>query len=362
MSSLKSGLATIAFAGLCGTFAVVGCSADGTGILDLSGGDQPEEAGAQLPTGNPEAGDEAVDAGKPKDAGKEAAPPDAGPPPPVAGTPCTAVNEIKKKKCGACGTQETVCLADTSGAKWSEYGLCTGEVAGGCIPGIAIDQACGNCGTQKKTCSTSCVFTTSTCAGQPPMSCVPGSIELSGAGCPSADVFLQRTCSATCTPGNFGGSCVAPPTSIAVGPTVGSISSTIAILTADNLLPRFNGFSCPASASAFSTTISTPYAYVQVTNPLAKAVTVTIATVLAPGGTTFGTSLAAYDGATGPTDAAGRMACLKTGYSTSSFTSLAATKAVPIAAGGTVSVYVGAYAAASVGKVKLDVQTLTIAD
>lgn len=361
MSSLKSGLATIAFAGLCGTFAIVGCSADGTGILDLSG-TEPEEAGPQLPTGNPEAGDEPVDAGKPKDAGKEAAPPDAGPPPPVAGTPCPTPNEIQKKKCGACGVQETVCLAEGTGAKWSEYGLCTGEIAGGCIPGTVVDQACGNCGTQKKTCSTSCVYTTSTCTGQPAMSCVPGSVEFSGAGCPTADVFLQRTCSATCTPGNFGGTCVAPPTSIVVGPTTGSVSSTIAILTADNVLPRFSSFSCPGSTSSVSPTVSTPYSYVQITNPLAKAVNVTIATVLPPGGTTFGTTLAVYDGATGPTDPDARRVCLKTAYSSSGFTSLTATKAVTVAAGGTVSVYVAAYSATTGGKVKLDVQTLSIAD
>jgi hypothetical protein len=89
----------------------------------------------------------------------------------------------------------------------------------------------------------------------------------------------------------------------------------------------------------------------------------------------FKTALAAYSGAVQPTDDATRKTCLK-GASTfgtasltgdSKFASLDGTKAVTIAAGATVSVYVAAYnaydatkPADSTGKVKLVVQTISL--
>ncbi len=379
MSDLRSGFVGLVVAGLFGTLAVVGCSADGAGTV----GDEsptepgPAEPGAQLPgsTSGSDSGS-ASDAGKPaKDAATKDATVDAGPPPPVAGTACVQVDEVRKKSCGACGTQSTVCLASGDGGagSWSDYSACEGELPGGCVPGTVVDEACGNCGTTKKTCTQYCAFTASACAGQPASSCVPGGVELSSAGCAQSDQFRSRTCqSASCIPNNFSATCAAPPTVIEVGPTPGSVTSTIAVLTQSQTLSRMTGL-CPTAT--LSTTVSPPYVYLQVHNPLARAAVVSIYNSVAPGGVIFKTALAAYDGATGPTDDASRKTCIR-GASTygttaltgdSRFASLDGARAVTIAAGATVSVYVGAYDAFdplkptnSTGNVKLNVQTVSL--
>lgn len=373
MSGLKSRLVTVIAAGALGVLTVVGCTAEGSSDV-LEETSPTESEGTTLPPGSSGdlSGEDAGKADAKKDGSKDGAAADAGPPPPVPDTPCTAVDEIREKSCGACGTQATMCLEVAGTKKWSVYSPCEDELVGGCIPGSVVDEPCGNCGTQKKTCTQYCAFTTAACTGQPANSCVPGSVELQSAGC-GADLFHQRTCSGTCTSPNFDAACSAPPTVIEVGPTPGSISSTIAILTEAQALPRVSGTSCP-SATFVATTV-TPYVYLQVHNPLAKSATVSIYNSLAPGGVAFKTALAAYDGATSPTDETARKACLKaTTYGTTALTGDAkfasldgATKGLTIAAGATVSVYVAAYNAYnaakptdSTGKVKLNVATVSV--
>ncbi len=379
MSGVRSGLVSLVVAGACGVFAVVGCSADGSGALDDTSSTDPGEPtdpGAQLPASpGSSSGQPPTDAGKPaKDAAAKDSAVDAGPPPPVPGTACATANEVRKKSCGVCGSQAAVCLADADGgsATWSVYSACENELAGGCLPGTVLTEACGNCGTLKKTCTQYCAFSASACTGQPAGSCVPGGVELSSAGCASANAFRQRTCQSACTYPNFGATCDPPPTSVEVGPTPGSVTSTVAILSEAQTLSRMSG-TCPSAT--LSTTVSSPYVYLQVHNPLARAAVVAIYNSLAPGGVAFKTALAAYDGATGPTDDATRKTCLK-GASTfgtaaltgdSKFASLDGTKAVTIAAGATVTVYVAAYnaydplkPADSTGKVKLNVQTVSL--
>jgi hypothetical protein len=374
MSGLKSGLVAVAFAVSCGVFAVVGCSADGTGTgpLDETTPTEPEpgavlpEPGSSGSSGTPE-----EDSGKPKpkDAGAKDSTVDAGPPPPVPGTACTTVDEVRKKTCGACGSQSTICLSDK---KWSVYSGCEGELAGGCIPGTIVNEACGNCGTVKKTCSQYCAFTSTACTGSPAGACVPGGVDLSSAGCTVMDTFRQRSCGAACTYGSFGAACEAPPTTVEIGPTTGSVTSTVAILTATPVLSRLTG-SCPGAT--LSTTISTPYTYIQVHNPLAKAATVSIYNSLPTGGVAYKTILAQYDGNIEPIDDTTRKACVKTAsYGTLALTgdykyaSLDGTyKQVTVAAGATVSILIQAYnaydplkPAESTGKVKLNVQTVSL--
>jgi hypothetical protein len=355
--------------------AIVGCSANGTGVLDDTPATMPAEddASAQLPPTSSGSGGPVTDAAQPppKDGGSKDSAVDAGPPPPVPGTACPLVDEVRKKSCGACGTQSTICLADAAGSKWSIYSACENELAGGCVPGTVVDEACGNCGTVKKTCTQYCAFTATACTGQPANSCVPGSVDLASAGCADANTFRARSCTSTCSYDNFG-TCSAPPTVVQVGPTPGSVSATVAILSEAQTMPRMSG-TCPNAT--LSTTVSSPYVYLQVHNPLPTAAVVAIYNQLAPGGVAFKTVLAAYDGTAQPTADAGRKACLK-GASTfgtasltgdSKFASLDGTKAVTIAAGATVSVYVAAYnaydatkPADSTGKVKLVVQTISL--
>ena len=127
----------------------VGCSASGSSDGVEGEATPTEPAVVQAPTTLPPASSApaTVDAGKatPKDAGKDSTV-DAGSPPPVAGTACTVLDEVKKKTCGACGEQLTVCLgsgSDAGGGTWSEYGPCAGEVVGGCLPGFDRGEGVG---------------------------------------------------------------------------------------------------------------------------------------------------------------------------------------------------------------------------
>lgn len=378
MGSLRSGLVTLVVAGVLGVMAAAGCSADGSSSVgEETTPTEPTTPGSQLPPASSAPGE--VEAGKPppKDAGKDSTV-DAGPPPPVAGTACSVIDEIKKKKCGACGEQATICLGagagDAGGGKWSDYGACENELTGGCIPGTTTTEACGNCGTRSRTCSQYCAYTFTGCKGEPVNACVPGAVDLSSAGCTGADTYHQRTCGVACTYGNFGLTCDAPPTSITVGPTVSSVTSTIVTLTSAQTAPRLGSF-CPTATLAAATL--TPYQHIKVVNPLAKAVTVSVYNSLAPGGVVFPTIMASYKAATPTTDAA-RKACVKgvndfgndllTGDS--DFASLDDDdgNAVTIPASGTVTIYVAAHnkynaanPALSTGKVKLSVRLEQIA-
>lgn len=338
--------------------AVVACSADGVEepIPDVL--PQQGEPGAQLPppsnTGTSSSSG-SVDPAPVPDAGKKDATVDAGPPPPDPGTPCTVADEIKEKKCGACGKQSTICLNGT----WSDYSACSGELAGGCIPGTTADEACGNCGTRKKTCNNSCTWSASACTGQPANACTPGGVELASAGCTTANTFRSRTCSTTCAWNAFTTTCAAPPTTIEVPPATGGVNYTYVVLKSTQTVKRLES-ECPTAT--FSTDV-TPFAWVQVHNGNAKKAVVTIFNSQAPGGPVFETSLAAY-GATKPTTDVARKACAVgvAEFSDSAttgddqFAALEDFYEVPIAAGATIWVYNAAYNATSVGQLKLNVR------
>jgi len=145
--------ARVAVAAVVGIAVVVGCSASGDSDPALDS--TPTDPAAMMPpsaalpaSGGPvDTADSSTP--PPKDAGAKDSAVDAGPPPPVPGTPCPTLNELKKKKCGACGQQATLCLSDAdagdggaAGGTWAPYGPCENELAGGCIPGTTITQAC----------------------------------------------------------------------------------------------------------------------------------------------------------------------------------------------------------------------------
>ncbi len=328
------------------TAVVGGCAADGTGALDVPvdpTATPDEDSGAYLPPVNP-ADSDVPDA--PKDAKKDGAKPDAGvdagPPPPEPGTACPTPNAIFTKKCGACGDAQAVCLDEGSSSKWSPYGVCTGELVNGCLPGTT--QACGNCGTQ--TCTQYCGW--GSCMGQPVGGCLAGVVDLSAAGCPVAATYRVRTCKADCSWNSFSLTCDSAPTSVDIAPAVGGVASSFITLGADLVLPRLSG-TCPMFASV--TTLVTPYNYFEVRNPTAKTATVSIYHTQAPGGGVPKTTLASYDGASIPADDTQRKACVK-GVSTfgvtaltgnSNLASLTASTAVTIAPGASVLVYSAQY-------------------
>lgn len=362
MGLVRSGLLALAGVGLFGFVSVAGCSAQGS--AEDIGGDTPATeptGGAQLPPPSGTDASEPFDGGGNKpDSGstKKDASVDAGPPPPTPGDACATPDEIREKKCGACGEQSTICI----GGKWTEYSACTGELVGGCVPGTVEQEACGNCGTLTKTCTQYCSWQKTTCGGQPASSCTPGAVELSAAGCTAADTYRQRSCPETCAWNAFSMACSAPPTTIEVAPTAGGTTSTVATLAASQTAGRLGGL-CPNAS--ISTTVISPYVYLSVYNGNAKEAVVTLYTSQAPGGAVVKTVLAAYAGAATPATEAARKACTKGTNSfgdsaltgSVDFASLDGTDAVTIPAGGTVRVYLAGELATSTGTVKFSART-----
>lgn len=269
MRSLKTGLSAALISGVALAAAIVGCSADG-GSTVVTEPEPTEPPGAVLPEPG-EKPDNTVDAGKDsgkKDSGTktDSGPPDAGPPPPTPGTKCPKDGDKQKKPCGACGTQETVCIDEGTGLKWSEYGLCGDELLNGCIPGTVVDEPCGNCGTVKKTCTKFCAYTSGACTGQPALNCKAGTAEYSTAGCTVAQTYRMRECSATCTWGSYS-ACETPttPNKMTISATVGGVVSTDWTLAGATKRPSTS--TCPQTTALSSSLYK--YAAVEVTNPSA---------------------------------------------------------------------------------------------
>lgn len=386
MGRLASSLVVVGALGFAASFATaVGCAGNGASdepLPDVSS-NTPAEGGASGNTIGAPHGDGGPDKGKgdddstdddddflPLDGGpKKEAGIDSGPPlpPPVdVGSPCPTQDQILTVACGTCGTKTTVCEKKQDGTLgWSAYGPCGGE-HGVCVAGTTRSDGCNNCGTRTDTCTPQCTWATGTCSAAPNTGCVPGAYEIVNAGCDGPDLGLYRVrqCGALCTYEQSYSQCESAPTAVEVGPTVGSISSTI--VTLGGGLALLSTGSCPVSAS-YTWGPSTAYAYTQVHNPLQKEVTVFIYHSLPQGGVVFDTSMTAYAGDQAPTTVDARKQCLKsslignTTYTVDNrFASLDTTKAVTIPAGGWVTVYSTAEKAGVTGNVKFNVRTATI--
>lgn len=383
MRSLKTGLVTFAVTSFVGMAAIIGCSADGAGdVIEDENATEPDEGnGTYLPpsssgsssSSSSSGGSGTKDGGTKKDSGTK----DAGPPPPEPGDACTKIDQIFKKACGACGTQEAVCLAsgDAGAGTVSDYGPCTNEIAGGCIPGTEEDVACGNCGTAKKTCNKYCAWSTSACTGQPANSCKPGSVEYTAAGC-GPSTYRKRDCQDSCQWTNYSTSCAAPVNDIVlnINGTAGQTASTTVQFSTAKMGPRLGYGTCPQTSNLSSGDY--PYAYVEVKNTTAKAAAVTIYLTTATGGAVIDTVMAAYDTPIMPMDDAGRKNC-KWGLNDQSYATdeqaltgdsdFSILKAVPIPAGASILVYVSTYVqysatnpANTTGPIKFAVKTDTL--
>ena len=369
MGSLKSGLLAIALTSLGGAAAVVGCSADGggAGIADTTTDQTIPPAPADPPNvGKLPPSNGSGDSGAPVDAGRDAskrdgggpkpeAGVDAGPPPPVPGTVCAALNTIAMKPCGKCGTTGAVCLDDGTGTgkgTWSDYGAC-GDEKGSCMPGETVTEDCGNCGKQVKTCNQFCAFSTSACAGQPMNSCKPATTEYSTAGCVTPQTYRNRTCGATCTWSNFTAACDAPVNDLKldIGTSVAALTSKTITLTAARVLSRLSAFSLCPQVSA-PTAGNFPYQYVEIHNPSAtEAAKVTVYASAAPGGFVIDTMMVGYGGSVQPVDEPARLACRDGANDQSSSADLPLTgnldfsilKGIAIPAGGSILIYIASY-------------------
>lgn len=386
MSRLASSLVVVGALGFMASFATaVGCAGSGStdeALPDVStnvaadGGTSsgskigaPKGDGGDTDPKGDDTGDDdddylPLDGGPKKEAGVDAGPPL--PPPVDVGSPCPTQDQILTVACGTCGTKTTVCEKKEDGSLgWSAYGPCGGE-HGVCVAGTTRSDGCNNCGTRTDTCTAQCTWATGTCTAAGGTGCVPGSYDIVNAGCDGADLGLYRVrqCSATCGYDTSYSTCQSAPTAVEVGPTVGSISSTLVTL-GGNLALLSTG-TCPVSSS-YTWGPGTAYAYTQVHNPLSKPVQVYIYHSVKQGGTPFDTSITAYAGDQAPTTVDARKQCLKSslaGNTTytgdSKFASLDTTKAVTIPANGWVTVYSTAKKAGVVDTVKFSVRTAVI--
>jgi hypothetical protein len=361
---------------------MVACSASGDGDL-LSA--TTDEAGATEPAPGPGSALPAEgehDAGKPHDAGKDAAKDaskdaakdsstDAGKPAPEAGDACKTLDEVFTRSCGICGTQSSLCLAKDDGTPGvvSVYSPCANELASGCAPGTTETEACGNCGTRQRTCNQYCAWTTAACAGEPVSSCTPTAVDYTNAGCPTAGTGHTRSCNATCTWTNFTATCDPLDFKLVVAATPGDTVSAVYPLRATFAAKRLTG-TCPNGT--FSSTTNHPYVYVELVNPTENALTVSAwNTAATSGGTVIDTLMSWYSGNTRPTDDASRKTCAKGAVDScpadlpcgdSKWAGLTGANAITLPAFGSALVFVGSYypmggSSASEGPVKLVVRT-----
>jgi hypothetical protein len=313
----------------------------------------PTTPGVTLPppSSGTSGGSGGIDAGK--DSGKKDAGPkpeagvDAGPPPPVVGAVCTTIDAKATKACGKCGKAETLCIDDGSGktGKWGDYGAC-GSEAGECVPGEIVTQDCGNCGKQVKTCNQYCAFSTGTCTGQPPNSCVPGATEYTSASCTTG--YRNRTCGTACQWSSFSATCAAPVNEIVfdIGATVNAVTTKLINFSAARQGSRISPFgTCPLSTAPQSGNY--PYQYVELRNPTTKSAKVTV--FVSTAGVAIDTIMAVYGTPIQPMDDAGRKACTFGVNDQSADTTLTGNtdfsliSGVTIPAGGSVLVYVSTF-------------------
>ena len=256
---------------------VVACATNGGGeelleaTSDEAGATEPPPPGAVLPGATDAAADAAKDAAKEagKDGGKEAgkeAGVDAGKPAPNEGAACATLDEIFPRSCGACGTQEAICLAKPDGTPGivSPYSGCVNELAGGCLSGTSMTESCGNCGTRTRVCTQYCAFNSPSCAGEPVNSCTPTATDYTSAGCVTAGTVRTRACGGVCTWTNWTTTCGTLDFKLIVGATSGDSVSGIYPLRAQVSDKRIGG-TCPNGY--FSSTTNHPYAYVELVNP-----------------------------------------------------------------------------------------------
>lgn len=320
MRFLSSRLLVLSFAAsaaLALVLAAPACTASGGGdgsFESEASTPEPLPPTALPPSARPE--DASVDAKKDaaQDAAKDAAPDatiDAGKPAPNTGDPCKTLDEIFKRTCGACGTQESLCLAKEDGTPGivSDYSSCLGELPLGCIPGTIENEACGNCGTRKRSCTSFCAWTLGACAGEPVNSCTPTAQDFTVAGCPVAGTVRTRACGGACAWSLYSGTCDALAFQMVVAAASGDTVSAIYPLKAAVAGKRLTG-TCPNGS--LSTTTNHPYAYVELVNPTDATLTLSAWNTATPnGGPIIDTLMSWYEGVTRPTDDAARKLCAK---------------------------------------------------
>ncbi len=349
-NSVRASLGLMVGAGLFGGVTIAGCSANGSddvgyvpdivvadGATEPTPGSSSSSSGNMSSSGDPDkprkdAGPDASRDAAPdaRDSGRDAMTPrDSGPDPrdsggtvaPLSGTTCTVMGDVKQRACGFCGFQETVCDDDgAGGAKWSEYGPCTNEVADNddrCMPGEISDNDCGLCGLSHDVCQRDCAWGRGACH-EPSAACTPDSVRYITAGCSASSDYRKQTCSDKCSYGAASPLPCGPMESYVNITRTKNFSVTIdGVMRGEiNKLTGTGTNPCtPAALTADggpSAANIMPYTYIEIRNPHAKTakVEVEFAPVTTTGSSFMYTFAAVYDGSM-PMDNASRAACKK---------------------------------------------------
>jgi len=217
--------------------------------------------------------------------------------------------DFVSRRCGKCGTQRALC---ETGRIVGAYGPCTNEKtatnpADICLPNaVEIGVECGLCGSQVRKCDLTCAWSTGVCLGEVVNGCVKNEVSYIEGVCPTIDETRKQTCSPTCNRGAPEACAVqAPDTLVAPQVAAGTVNGVYS-LTGIRKLARLNSGACPTTSS----TTSSSYHYLRVTNPGAEQVNVTVTMTAPPTGTKPDLMISSYVGLTAiPADATARQTC-----------------------------------------------------
>ncbi|MFO0675169.1 MAG: hypothetical protein U0169_01450 [Polyangiaceae bacterium] len=246
------------------------------------------------------------------------------------GSPCAQPNALQERLCGRCGVERRFCGPVDGGYVWQPWGTCLGERPTGCIPGSTVIEYCGLCGTRTLVCQNDCSLgaggfcqrpTNAECEGD---AGVDGgrvvSEFVSGLSCPMGE-GRRRSCKTDCSWNDFG-SCESPFSGDGgSNPNILVAGAAGQVVTGEFELPvnpkikavettiLGTPITCPLTNL---TTRTTQFSYVQVQNPTAAPIHVSIWGTTATNGEELDTIMAVYGGPVPPpdTDESARKLCL----------------------------------------------------
>ncbi len=255
-------------------------------------------------------------------------------------------NDVVTRRCGKCGSQNALCEA---GRKVGMYGACSGEKtnADACLPGERLVNSCGFCGQQIKNCDNTCSYIEGACQNQVANGCTANEVTYIEGVCAVTTDVRRQVCSAACVKPTPEACAPRPLDEITVSQTANMTVTGNFQTTGSLKLPLLTGTACPATESASTSSL---YHYVRLKNNGADEVTVTVSNGIPVGSTRPAVTMAAYAGATIPTD---RKAC-----SVAPFTASPESLRFAIPAGGSVIVHTMLdSASATQAKLALEVKT-----
>ena len=262
------------------------------------------------------------------------------------GATCPTENDLVARRCGKCGTQQTLCKKQLDGSlKVGAYGACRNEntSANACLPNAQrLGVACGLCGKTLQTCdvATSCEWTDVSCENEVAAGCTAGDVRYVALAC-TGDLVQRQQCMGTCT-WAAPEACAArgPDELVLPGSTGVTVKKDVTLWGASQRALALG--TCPTTLTAASGNAQ----YTKIRNPGATAVAVNLWASKAAGSALPDMVMTVYNRATIPAADADRIACA--GKVVAAGTGFLGANAVSIPAGGDILVMVSSKGAGSV--------------